>query len=486
MMASGSRAFHGARPGAPASQDFQQEMLRKLALHLAAQPEEAAEASSDLARERSASPYKHISTPESPGTPAFVEPTVHQASSISTALRWADESDDEAVCCADLLQRARMPQSRSEAPGEFQQEMLQRLALHLASQPDGDVERQSYTPFSRPCAPVPHLVACVPAMHPPAPRACGRAQAQRPLEQDAEQQELLRRLALHLAAQPDGSELGPEVGEDKARCEEIERLLQSSDAQRDEAMRWVLAHAVALSLQGGGCRVVQRAIELADASERESLAASLLPEARQLCESPHANHVLAKLIEVLPVTRLTPLLDAFQGQVQTLARHRFGSRILERLTEHCSEAQLGPLLDEAIEDIEALARHQHGNFFVQRLLEHGSASRKRICAEKLLPFVLEHAVHRTASNTLQRLIDHASLDMQAAIADKFLAGEGVQSLEAIAVTRYGSFVVQLLVDRLHPRIDVVKTRIRAAKSQLQASGFSRRKIVEFLGEAFFQ
>ena len=39
--------------------------------------------------------------------------------------------------------------------------------------------------------------------------------------------------------------------------------------------------------------------------------------------------------------------------------------------------------------------------------------------------------------------------------------------ETIAATRYGSFVVHSLVDKLHPRIDAVKARVKAAHPQLQ-------------------
>merc|ERR1712232_1297375 len=110
------------------------------------------------------------------------------------------------------------------------------------------------------------------------------------------------------------------------------------------------------------------------------------------------------------------------------------------------------LLDELLEDLEALARHQFGNFVVHSLFEHGTEARKHTCVMKLLPHVLQHATHKTASNVVQRMLVHADLSSQAAIADALLAGEGENSIEAIAATRYGSFVIHLLVDRIHPRI----------------------------------
>lgn len=175
-----------------------------------------------------------------------------------------------------------------------------------------------------------------------------------------------------------------------------------------------------------------------------------------------------------------------RGKATIVARHQFGSRILERLIDRCHEEQIGFLLDELLDDPEPLARHQFGNFVVQKILEHSSAPRKNVCLQKLLPHVLQHATHKTACNVVQRMLVHADLTWQATIADAFLAGEGDMSIETIAATRYGSFVVQKLVDKLHPRIDALKARIKAAHPQLQESGFSRRKIVDFFGESFFR
>jgi hypothetical protein len=234
---------------------------------------------------------------------------------------------------------------------------------------------------------------------------------------------------------------------------------------------------------------VQIAIDVASLEQRESLVNALLLQDRDMKElytSPHANHVLAKIIAVVqPAARLVCIAEAMRGKAHSVARHQFGSRILERLVEYCSEELMAFLLDELLEDLEALARHQFGNFVVHSLFEHGTETRKHACVMRLLPHVLHHATHKTACNVVQRMLVHADLSSQAAIADAFLAGEGDTSLEAIAVSRYGSFVIHLLVDRIHPRIDAVKARVKAAHPELQKSSFSRRKIVEFLGKSFF-
>jgi hypothetical protein len=318
------------------------------------------------------------------------------------------------------------------------------------------------------------------------------------------QQDMLRKLALHLAAQPDSQETTQEatlaslseargIGENRAHCDHLISELQASQdisgsARAAEIIEWALLVGRTLALTQSGSRVVQKVIDVASTKQREQLLYVLLADVSvsELYTSPHANHVVAKLVEIMPPTSLTRIGESMRGKATTVARHQFGSRILERLVEHCGEDQIGFLLDEVVEDFEALARHQFGNFVVARLLEHSTIARRHCCVQKLLPHVLQHATHKTACNIVQRMLDHSDLACQAMIADAFLVGTGETSLESIAATRYGSFVIQHLVDRFHPRIDAVKARLKAARSQLQESGFSQRKIVQFLGEAFFR
>lgn len=281
------------------------------------------------------------------------------------------------------------------------------------------------------------------------------------------------------------------VGDDKKLCErlmlELEPTLNAARATRAASiMGWVQANDKQLSLTPGGSRLVQKTIEVSSVQQREHFAEMFFQDTMELYTSPHANHVLARLIEVMPPARLSSIVEAIRGKSTTVARNQFGCRILERLIEHCDGIQAEILFSELLEDLEALARHQFGNFVVQHLFEHGTSAMKHACVQTLLPHILQHATHKTASNVVQCMLEHADLTCQAAIADALLAGEGETSLETIATTHYGSFVVQRLVDRLHPRIAAVKTRIRAARPRLQESRFSQKKIVEFLGEAFFR
>eukprot|EP00435_Cladocopium_sp_Y103_P028321 s2134_g7.t1 len=574
----GGKAKSATAPLAPDEQEFHQEMLRKLALHLAAQPDAMpgpgpappgpVEPQQDESPERVShfcecanfflpverpdatprdSPRSFCATPEEHGMPVWTDRHATATPGANGAPGGLDDEQSNQGHCVCVpsyivhgLLEAWEGKARRSKAGEqnFHHEMLKKLALHLAAQPGEPTAQmpqmpqvqQVYMPVAPqpgpPVQPVPVFAPHAPPVQrsPAAPRM-GLFHDHRPQEEFHRQ--MLQKLALHLAAQPDSPtghgeakssahshpdqaqaadlaapvqlEIEPrinqaakaaeQVGEDKAHCDSLMEDLEVAE-RRSEVVSWVLSsNVLSLSLTQFGSRVVQKAIASAsDVRDREKFAEELLQHAMDLYVSPHGNHVLAKLIEVLPSTRLVCIAEKMRGQATVVARHQFGSRILERLMEHCSEEQMGFLLDELFDgaaNLEALARHPFANFVVQHIFEHGMPERKSRCFQMLLPYVLQHATHKTASNVVQRMLEHADVSSQALIADAFLAGEGEESLETIAATRYGSFVVHSLVDKLHPRIDAVKARVKAAQPQLSESKFSQKNILDFLGEAFF-
>mmetsp|Transcript_23183 Transcript_23183/g.36930 ORF Transcript_23183/g.36930 Transcript_23183/m.36930 type:complete len:701 (-) Transcript_23183:178-2280(-) len=522
-------------------QEFQQEMLRKLALHLAAQAE-AEDHSDKTVGEKETSPKEAAEDDE---IRAIVTPEVFPATPSSLGETQCDHyyigDDDchdrieETNCCWPYsTQFVRVPmhiayglldgfsigqhssgcnQYCKLRPEEqdFHHQMLQKLALHLAAQPDSNDQPDQKLPTPLACPKVSWAdmvdetidTTCIVDTIKTDPKGKQRSSAPTKaklgkLEQEEFQQDMLRKLALHLAAQPDVPAQQPEhdialLGQDKARCDQLIKDLECTSrkdgtARKASILDWVIPASRPLTLTQSGSRLVQKVIDVASTEQRARVLEILLDDEdiTGLYTSPHANHVIAKLIEILPSKNIASVCEALRGKATTVARHQFGSRILERLVQFSNEDCIGFLIDELLEDLEALARHQFGNFIVARLLEHGSPARKHNCVQILLPHVLQHATHKTACNIVQRMLEHADLNSQAMIADAFLAGSGETSLEAIAMTRYGSFVIQHLVDRFHPRIDSVKSRIKVAHSQLCESGFSRRKIVDLLGEAFFR
>ncbi|CAK0837207.1 unnamed protein product [Prorocentrum cordatum] len=279
-------------------------------------------------------------------------------------------------------------------------------------------------------------------------------------------------------AEPAGSAC--EFCEDQGRRKLLEAELDAADQERQRSLLlWLLSEARGLALSRGGCLVLQRALEVAQAPERRRLASELYPHAVQLYESPHGNHVVTMLIKLLPPPALQPLIERLQEKgAPAIARHQYGCRVLERLVEHCPAAQIAPLLDEVAADSEGLSLHPYGNFVIQHILEHGSPCLRRLLAERLLPVAPRLATHRTASHVVQRVLDFC--DGGSALVRSLLFSPSPHSLEEVACNRYGCHVVRQLSE-LRDAVSraMVQERLAAHLPFLEASQFGRRALEAF-------
>ena len=95
---------------------------------------------------------------------------------------------------------------------------------------------------------------------------------------------------------------------------------------------------VALAFEKRGCRLLQVVLERCDGPGQRHLAAELCGHVCEALESPHANHVLQRLVELLPPGAVRFVLDEMQSwpgrSSADIASHKFGCRIVERLLEH--------------------------------------------------------------------------------------------------------------------------------------------------------
>ena len=78
---------------------------------------------------------------------------------------------------------------------------------------------------------------------------------------------------------------------------------------------------------------------------------------RSAVQSKHANHVVQKIIEVMPVSHASFVVDELKGVGQEVARHCFGCRVMCRILEHLSPSDSAspdsPLVKMTRERLEA-------------------------------------------------------------------------------------------------------------------------------------
>lgn len=260
-------------------------------------------------------------------------------------------------------------------------------------------------------------------------------------------------------------------------CTLIGDRMNAQETQR-EIIIWLLKAVKELALEEHACRLVQKALGIADRELRTKLLQQLEPHAVELYESQHGNHVLTKVVEVIPSAYLGPMIQQLEDKGwEEVAKHRFGCRVLERLIEHAKPEQISGLIAMALNKSEMLSRHPYGNFIVQHLFEHVPECRHDLLAT-ILQQIPSLSMHRTASHVVQRALDYCDEDAQALIVQTFFASTSPDLVE-IASGRYGSYVAEQLIQLSEVLVQEVKTRLERSLDVLCQSQFGRRVAEKF-------
>jgi len=275
-----------------------------------------------------------------------------------------------------------------------------------------------------------------------------------------------------------------EVAENAEKCAALIAKFEKGNPEQwcelgEMLAQWLAPVVRRFALSREGCRVVQKVLETAGACSRDRLAKQLEQYIPELIGSPHGNHVVAKMVEIMPPGAIGFVIEAVQKNPAEIARHRFGCRILERLVEHCSEKQMSSVFDAVVGQAEPLCRHPYGNFVVSHLLEHGSDNRRVRILDQLLPVLPQLAVHRTASHVVQKAIDHCDETGKQRLVWRLLNAQSPHSFVEVACSRYGSFVVE---DLAHVNVGKEEMRryLETGIDRLNESQFGK-KVIECFG-----
>lgn len=211
---------------------------------------------------------------------------------------------------------------------------------------------------------------------------------------------------------------------------------------RNAILESVVTNLWSLSATPGGCRLVQKAFELADVSSQVAMAEQLHGRVLEAAASPHANHVLQKCIATLPTEHINFVLEEVTGNAVIVARHRYGCRVLERLIEHFPRARVEHIVVEVLDEVEKLCRHAFGNFVIQHIMEHGTDLHRQQVSNVLCTDAVRFAKHRVASHVVKAALLHCERSDKARLVQALCADAA--ELSNLAHHHCGSFVVREL------------------------------------------
>jgi len=259
-------------------------------------------------------------------------------------------------------------------------------------------------------------------------------------------------------------------------CAELSAQIEAGGLARQAAIEALVGNIEDLAFDAAACRVVQKALEFGEEEEVVALALELKGRVREAIRSPHANHVVQKLVEVLPVSSLGFVAEEMLGAGPEVARHRYGCRVLCRLVERHTGGTVEHM-DELIEELmiegAELARHTFGHYVIEMGLQAGSAHQRHQICSALRVELMRNAKNRSATYVVEKALNICNdEDQQAMIQDLFGSPE---SLVSLVENQFGCHVAKAL---LKTHGGSFREMIDAASAKLQKNKYGRRLLEE--------
>jgi len=167
--------------------------------------------------------------------------------------------------------------------------------------------------------------------------------------------------------------------------------------------------------------------------------------------SPHANYVVAKIVEVLPPSHSSFIVQELLGDGARAARHTFGCRVINRLIEHSIAAPAAgdvktALVEEILREAGELCRHQFGHHVMSTLLEHGRPDHKSAIVQALVQDLHGNCRHRRATYVIEKAMAWAQQD-DVRMLERCLVAEGKHNIIDLAENQFGCHVVKTLMQQ---------------------------------------
>jgi pumilio RNA-binding family len=260
--------------------------------------------------------------------------------------------------------------------------------------------------------------------------------------------------------------------------------LEADGHEKRMALSKIHGSVLKMAFESLGCRVVQLAFDVADASERQVMVGELRGHVRDMISSPHANFVIQKVIEVLPVSSANFVAEELLTYAADAARHRFACRILCRLIEHHLCDNMGSttttyLIDELLHETEKLIRHNFARHVIELVLEHGSATQQERIIRAIRNDVFRNAKDRYASYVVEQVMYRCSIPERDALAFDLISD--IDSFWTLANHECGSHVIKALL-KSHGQMCIrANELLNAGASTLCTSKHGHRLLEEIQG-----
>jgi pumilio RNA-binding family len=260
----------------------------------------------------------------------------------------------------------------------------------------------------------------------------------------------------------------------------LSNQLEAGGHETSAAISEIRGSVYRMAFEPYGCWVVQSAFTVAmDASVLHSLVAELHGHVLEAISSPHANHVIQKVVEVLPISCAHFVAEELLNFAAEAARHRYGCRILCRLVEHGETGTnntTSELIDELLLETDKLIRHNFARHVIEKVIEHGTRSQKETITRAIRNDVFRNAKCRYASYVVEQVLTHNEMPERDGLAAD-LVGDP-ESFLATACHECGCHVIKALTKSRGSSAARGKELLLDGIAQVRASRHGQRLLEE--------
>lgn len=266
-------------------------------------------------------------------------------------------------------------------------------------------------------------------------------------------------------------------------CTELMQQLEAGGELRESVLDALQGNVAELAFDVSACRVVQQALEIAEPGIVISFTNEMQGRILDALICPHANHVLQKIIQVLPASHMNFLIREIIGSAVKVARHRYGCRALSQLIARHSElsdipdSMISKLIGELLCEAAALSRHPYSHFVILSILDSGVSEHLNVISEALRTNLMQCANTRAGAHVLERaLLRCCSSDRDAMAGELFASAS---SLARLVESHFGCSIAKGLLGKPGPHLLQMASFLEEARPLLQSSKYGRRVLEEF-------
>lgn len=158
----------------------------------------------------------------------------------------------------------------------------------------------------------------------------------------------------------------------------------------------------------------------------------------------HGNHVVQKVIELVPRQHLDFIMKAFKGHVTAFASHTFGCRVVQRMLEHGTEDDKAQIMAELHHSFSLLITDQFGNYVAQHVIQNGNRKDQARVIQLVISQLLTLSKHKFASNVVEKCIEFGTDEQRSAIREQLMGigSDGTSALQQMIRDQYGNYVIR--------------------------------------------